>query len=101
MGRTDLTIKYEDIAASQTAQVLGATGSIGDRLDLIIIIPETTSAGTVALLDGAVSRNIFIAGTLTGLNPIIIPIGARSTNAGGWKITTGAAVHCIAIGEFS
>ena len=92
--------KYEDVAASQTAQVLGTDGAAGDFLEKIIIIPETTAAGTVALLDLTTSRNIFVTGTLSDLSPIVIPIGAYSVN-GAWKITTGANVHVIAVGKFS
>ena len=92
--------KYEDVAASQTAQVLGTAGAVGDYIQGILIIPETTSAGTIALLDDTTSRNIFVTGTLADLTPIWLPVGMRSVN-GAWKITTGASVHCIAVGKFS
>lgn len=91
---------YEDVAASQTAQVLGTTGGAGDYLAGILIIPETTGAGTIALLDETESRNIFVAGTLADLTPIWIPVGIRS-RVGAWKLTTGANVHAIAVGNFS
>ncbi len=100
MNNRDLSRKYEDVAASQTAQALGATGATGDFLDRLIIVPETLTAGAVALLDGTVSRNVFVAGTLTSLSPIVLPIGARSAT-GKWSVTTGTSVHVIAIGEFS
>lgn len=90
-----------DVAKSQTAFPLGFTaGAKGDFLERIIIVPETTGAGTIALLDGNVSRNIFVAGTLADLSPITIDIGARSV-VGPWNITTGDNVHVIAIGTFS
>ncbi len=91
---------YEDVAAGQTAQVLGGNGAIGDIISHVTIIPETTGAGTVALLDGTVSRNIFVAGTLTSLVPFTIALGMRSV-AGPWKLTTGSNVHCIAVGSFT
>ena len=96
----DLMIKYETIAASATNQKLGAAGKTNDRIDRLIIIPDTLTAGAVALLDGTVSTTVFVAGTLTSLVPIVLELGARSTT-GGWGITTGTAVHCIAVGEFS
>lgn len=93
-------ISYEDVAASQTAQALGATGKTGDILHHLVIVPAATNAGTVALLDGTVSRNVFVTGTLSDLKPIIIPIGAKSVN-GAWNVTTGASVSVIAVGQFT
>lgn len=90
---------YQDVAASQTAAVLGSVG-IGARLDGIMVYPETTAAGTIALLDGTTSVNIFVTGTLPSLVPFYIPnCSARSRN-GPWKITTGANVHVRAFGNF-
>lgn len=91
---------YEDVAASQTGQVLGVNGRAGDYISHVVIIPETTSAGTIALLDGSTSRNIFVSGTLSNLAPIHVVLGLTSGN-GPWNITTGAAVHVIAVGIFS
>lgn len=92
---------YELVAASQTDQALGPTGKTGDILERLIIVPETTGAGTVAIQDGAGTEiNVFVAGTLSDLHPIIIPIGARS-RAGAWSVTTGANVHVVAVGRFS
>jgi hypothetical protein len=93
-------VSYEDVAASQTAQVLGTTGATGDILHHLVIVPAATNAGTVALLDGTVSRNVFVTGTLSDLHPIIIPVGTKSVN-GAWKVTTGASVSVIAVGQFS
>lgn len=100
MNNRDLGMKYELVAASQTAQALGATGVTGDFLERLVIIPETTTAGTVALLDGTVSTNVLVSGTLADLSPIVIPIGARSTT-GKWSVTTGTSVHVVAVGIFS
>ena len=97
---TPAAVHYEDVAKSQTAQVLGSTGAVGDLLQRIIIVPETTGAGTVALLDGTVSRNLLVAGTLADLSPIVIELGIRSIN-GPWKITTGDNVHAIGVGSFT
>lgn len=104
MSRKQLSMqKYELVAASQTDQALGATGKAGDVLERLVIVPETTGAETVAIQDGdGTAINVFVAGTLSDLHPIIIDFGRgiRST-AGAWQITTGANVHVIAIGEFS
>jgi hypothetical protein len=98
------TNDYETVAKSQTAQALGPNGAKGDVVQRLIIIPETTAAGTVALIDGAgdgsVSTNVFVAGTLADLRPIVIELGIRSTK-GKWYVTTGDNVHVIAVGDFS
>lgn len=95
---------YEYIAASQTAQKLGPVGGKGDVIQKIIIVPETTGAGTVSLRDGsgaavAYNTNLFVTGTLSDLSPIVLDLGVRSVSAD-WNITTGANVHVIAIGSF-
>jgi len=92
---------YELIAASQTDQVCGPVGAKGDVLERLIIVPETTAAGTVAIQDGSdTAINVFVAGTLSDLHPIIVYLGARSAT-GAWSITTGTAVHAIAVGRFT
>ena len=94
--------KYEDIAASQSTQILGTTGALGDVIDGLLVIPETTGAGTVALKDGsATAVNVFVTGTLSSLVPFFIPMcSARSVN-GPWQVTTGANVHVRAFGSFT
>ena len=95
-------VSYETVAASQTAQVLGDNGAAGDYLVGVLIVPQNTSPGTVAILDSATSVTVFAGGagsTLT-LHPFYVPLGIKSVN-GAWKITTGASVSVIAIGFFS
>jgi hypothetical protein len=92
---------YELVAAGQTDQALGPNGNQGDILERLIIVPETTAAGTVAIQDGdEAAINVFVTGTLEDLSPIVIELGARS-RTGGWQITTGANVHVIAVGRFT
>jgi hypothetical protein len=94
-------VDYEKVAASQTAQVMGATGAAGDYLDGLLIIPANTSPGTVAILDNSTSTTVFTGGasSVTSLVPFVIPLGLYSVN-GAWKITTGADVSLIAFGKF-
>lgn len=93
---------YETVAASQTAQVLGPTGGVGDLLAGLLIVPATVNAANVLLLDGATSITIFPGGTasLTELKPIWVPLGIYSAS-GAWSITTGANVSVIACGTFT
>lgn len=100
---TDTTIDdYETIAASQTAQVLGATGAAGDYIVGVLVIPATTSPGNVILLDNATSITIFTGGSasVSSLVPFRIELGMKSVS-GAWKLTTGANVSCIGIGKFT
>ena len=94
--------EYETVAASQTAQTLGPTGATGDSIGGVLIIPATTSPGNVLLLDNATSITIFAGGasSVSNLAPIYVPLGIKSVS-GAWKLTTGANVSCIAIGDFT
>lgn len=94
--------EYETVAASQTAQVLGATGAAGDYLAGVLIVPATTSPGNVIILDSATSITIFAGGasSVSNLVPFMVPLGMTSVS-GAWKITTGTNVSCIGIGNFT
>tara|TARA_R110000824_G_scaffold95990_11_gene230355 strand:+ start:13470 stop:13988 length:519 start_codon:yes stop_codon:yes gene_type:complete len=93
---------YETVAASQTGQVLGASGATGDFVSGILVIPATTSPGAIVLIDNATSITIFTGGasSVATLVPFMIPIGAVSAS-GAWSLTTGANVSCVAVGVFS
>ena len=100
----DTYAEYETVAASQTDQVLGATGASGDYLASILIIPGTTGAGAVSIKDGSGSAiSIFAGGGTTPLPtlaPIFIPLGIYSTG-GAWKVTTLSNVTVLAVGNFT
>lgn len=96
---------YETVAAGQTDQVLGPKSATSARskksiLQRLVIVPATTGAGDVSIKDGAGSAiNVFKAGTLSDLHPIVIELGVISSS-GAWQVTTGANVSVIAIGRF-
>jgi hypothetical protein len=94
--------EYETVAASQTAQILGATGAAGDYISGVLVIPATTSPGNVLLLDNATSITVFTGGasSVTSLVPFFIPLGMISVS-GAFKLTTGTNVSCIGIGNFT
>lgn len=97
---------YETVAASQTAQALGATGATGDYLSHCVIYPVTTSPGVVTVFDNASAAGanvIAFAGgatSVSNLTPISVPVGSIST-AGAWKVTTGANVIVTCYGNFT
>jgi hypothetical protein len=96
---------YKSIAASQTtAQISNiSTGSPGDYIESITVIPASSAATTVVLFDGtttvlSIPTN---AGTGTGTacpQPYSIPLGIRATSR--FNITTGAAISCVVIGSW-
>jgi hypothetical protein len=96
----------ETVAASQTDQVLGATGAVGDVLDGLLVVPATTSPGNVLIQDGnGTEITVFLGGatSVADLKPFFIPLGliALAGTTPGWKITTGANVSVIAVGKFT
>lgn len=90
--------EYETVAASQTNQVLGGTGAKGDFISRAIITVVTAATSTVTLTDGTTGIVIMAANTAIGCYSI--ELGMRAAT-GPWKITTGAGVTVIAVGQFS
>lgn len=98
---------YETVAASASAQVLGATGAQYDYLAGLLIIPAASNCGAVSITDGNGSAiTVFAGGAsvgLTDLKPFMIPLGLYCTAATspGWKVTTGSNVSAVGIGKFT
>lgn len=97
--------RYNTVAASQTAQALvgeALTGAKNDILEMLMIVPATTSPGAVSLTDGATTISVFAGGatSVADLTPFPWFFGARSQNAA-WKVTTGANVSVVAFGRFT
>lgn len=95
---------YEHVAASQTAQVLGATGANGDYLHRLICTVTTSATGNVVIVDGSgtgiLTHTVLPALAGTGVNVYNIEVNAVSAD-GAWKVTTGAGVEVMAVGIFS
>jgi hypothetical protein len=89
---------YETIAASQTAQVLGQSGAVGDTIIRLIITVNTALTSTVTILDNSTSIAIMPATTAVGVYSI--DLGVQSVS-GPWKVTTGAGATVVAVGNFS
>ncbi len=91
--------QYETVAVSQTAQVLGGTGAVGDYVHRLIINVITVASAGVTLIDGSTSIVISTAASAV-LGPISLELNMRSAT-GPWKITTGAGATVVAVGIFS
>ena len=91
--------QYETVAASQTAQVLGGTGAVGDNLHRIVVNVTTTLTSAFSILDGATTV-LTVANSVLANGVYSIEFNAASIN-GAWKVTTGAGVTVIGIGKFT
>jgi hypothetical protein len=96
---------YKSVGASATTAQIGniSTGSPGDYIESITVIPASSGATTLVLLDGttAVFSIPTNAGTGTGTacpQPYSIPLGIRATRY--FNITTGALMSCVVIGSW-
>jgi len=92
--------QYETVAASQTAQVLGGTGAVGDYLHRLIINGVTAATSSVTILDGSTSIVIQTGAAGVPIGVLSVEVNAVSAS-GAWKVTTGAGCTVIAIGVFS
>ena len=72
----------------------------------VLVVPATTSPGSVTLFDGSSSPDVGIilftggASSVSNLVPFFVPLGMISVS-GAWKLTTGAGLSCIGIGNFT
>lgn len=96
-------LTYETVAAGQTAQVLGGSGAQGDYIARVVVVPATTAGGVVTLIDGSTSIPLYVGGGTTALGdvePFVLELHMYS-QTGPWKITTGANISVIAVGNFT
>lgn len=92
---------YETVAASQTNQVLGVTGALGDFLHRLVCVVATAATAQVQIKDGAnAAITVFPNSPGGGIGTYTIELNITSTN-GAWQITTGAGVSVIGIGRFA
>lgn len=92
---------YETVAASQTDQVLGATGKAGDILHSLVCVVSTALTAATSIKDGSGSAIAVLPNSPgQGVGTYTIELHAMSTS-GAWKVTTGAGVACIAVGWFT
>ena len=98
--RTEYQWEYEDVAASQTDQAMGATGAAGDLLHALKCFTSAASVGAVTVKDGLGSAfTIFLAQSGAAIldSP---PLDWVSVN-GAWSVTTGTNTTCKVSGRFS
>jgi hypothetical protein len=91
---------FETVAVSQVDQVLGAVGAKNDFLARLVIETITPATASVTLTDGATAIVIQTGNAALPVGPRSVEIGIRA-KTGPFKITTGAGVTVIAVGQFS
>lgn len=94
---------YVSVTSSVTTSKLQiSTGSAGDYLAGVLLVPSSVSPGAVTLTDGTTAMPIFAGGTtsVSNLVSFFVPVGANSVS-GPWLITTGSTITAIAVGDFS
>ena len=91
---------YEAVAASQTGQVLGSRGAIGDFVHTVVITSNTAATATVTLIDGSTSIPLLVGAATTPLGVFTITLDIVSTT-GAWSVTTGAGATVVVTGLFS
>ena len=95
---------YEHVTVSQTAQVLGTTGAVGDYLHRLICTVSTAATSVVQIIDGTgtgvLTHTILPNSVGGGIGVYNIELNTVSAN-GAWKVTTGAGVEVMAVGIFT
>jgi hypothetical protein len=96
---------YQSILASQSNVALtgGGGGAVGDYLNVIFLIPGTTSPGAVTIQDGTNTAITIFAGgasSVSNLVPFPVYVGSYS-RVGAWKVTTGSNVSVLVNGKFT
>ena len=102
VARVEFQGEYETVAASQTDQVLGATGgAAGDLLEKLYITVSTAATAAVSIKDGSGSAIPILPNSPGGgVGVYVVPLSIAATGAG-WKVTTGAGSTVVAIGRFT
>lgn len=96
--------EYEAVPASTADAICGATGGVGDYIGGVLVTPTTKSPGPVSIKDGSSGTPIPLfaggADSISTLHPFFIPLGIRCS-AAGWRLTTGANLTALPVGNFT
>jgi len=98
--RVESQWEYEDVAASQTDQVIGGTGAVGDLVAGVYCAMSAASVGTVSIKDG--SGSAFVLFQAQGAATVVsTPALNWVSTSGAWKLTTGTNTTCRVSGRFN
>jgi len=93
-------LEYEEVAASQTDQVLGASGAVADVFATYHCV-VTSALGAAVTIEDATGTAITLipSGAAAGVYDSI-EFNWKSVN-GAWEFTTPASVSCVVAGDFT
>lgn len=93
---------HREVAAGQTDSLLGAAGRVGQKLTRLTMSVATPATSAVSIKDGNGSAIPVLAANAP-IGVYNFELGARCKNAitPGWRVTTGAGVSLMAVGDFS
>jgi len=93
--------QYENVAASQTNQVMGGTGAAGDYIYRLVCVVSTALTAQVQIKDGSGTAFTVLPNSPGGgIGTYVLELNMVSAN-GAWQVTTGAGVAVTAVGVFS
>ena len=102
--KVEQQFEYETVAVSQTDQILGATGAVGDLLHKVVCVVATAANSEVLIQDGSDTAITLLENAVgEGIGTYVFELNIHSTDATtpGWKITTASGVTVIGIGRFT
>ncbi len=98
--RVETQFEYEDVAASQTDQVMGSTGAAGDLLVALFCVFSADPSTAVSVKDGTGSAFTVIPDSGAAGFYNSGELNWISTDAG-WKVTSGTNTTCRVSGRFN
>jgi hypothetical protein len=93
--------QYENVAASQTNQVMGGTGAAGDYIYRLVCVVSTALTAQVQIKDGSGTAFTVLPNSPGGgIGTYVLELNMVSAS-GAWQVTTAAGVAVTAVGVFS
>jgi hypothetical protein len=93
---------YQAVPASSAALPLGLSGRSRDYLAALIITVNTVGATAIlSITDGVSTLDISPTAGFPTAGTFRLDLGLYAKGGTGWKVTTGAGLSALAIGDFS
>jgi len=93
--------QYENVAASQTNQVMGGSGAAGDYLHKLVCVVSTAATSQVQIKDGSgTAFTVLPSLPGGGIGTYVLELNMVSSS-GAWQVTTAAGVAVTAVGILS
>lgn len=91
-------MSYKYVEEDQTVTL--GSGKMGDIIHRVVVVPSSeVITGQLKIQDGGDTAMPIYDADSTVL-PVSLELDIQSENSGGWKVTTGAGITAIIIGEW-